>query len=207
MSRHCNRIRLALCLVLLAGAAGCASNIRRAGPVDVTLPAGEQLEVVISRRDRDRYDEAIELLKSGELSRAQANLEALQAEAPFIPGVSLNLALIQYQKRDYALARAQLDEALRLSPRNPLAHNLDGSLLRREGRFKEAQVAYAKALKIDPEYPEAHFNMAVLFDIYLQYWIDAREHYRRYQKLAPAPDRRVESWLRDLEARIKVAGG
>ena len=77
---------------------------------------------------------------------------------------------IAYMEEDYESARLQLDEAIRMSPLNAPAHNLDGSLLRRKGRFKEAQRAYAKAIKIDPDYAPAHYNIAVLFDIYLQYW-------------------------------------
>ena len=206
MPHHYNRPVLTLSLALLVMLTGCRSNIRRAKPVDVTMPTSPDRPLEVNSLDRARYDEAVELLKSGELLQAQAAFEELERDASYIPGVHLNLALIHHQKQDYPTSRRHLDEALRLSPRNALAHNLDGSLLRRGGKFKEAQVAYAKALTIDPDYASAHFNMALLFDIYLQYWIDAREHYKRYQKLIESPDETVESWLRDLEVRIKQAG-
>jgi tetratricopeptide (TPR) repeat protein len=207
MFQHFNRAALLIALALMAGSAGCRSSIPRAQPLDITLPAPQQHQIPVSAADRAKYVEAVDLLQEGQTSRARSILERLELESAPIAGVHLNLALLHYGEEDYESARLQLDEAIRMSPLNAPAHNLDGSLLRRKGRFKEAQRAYAKAIKIDPDYAPAHYNIAVLFDIYLQYWIDAKEHYRRYQKLVGSPDQRVESWIQDLDLRIKSAGG
>lgn len=207
MPHHFSRYASIFVVALVAALAGCRSNIRRAEPVEFTLPATEQRALDISSRDRARYEHAVELAKAHQLPEAQSNFQQLLEEAPELPGVHLNLALIHFQKQEFDLARPRVDEALRLSPRNAVAHNLDGSLRRREGRFKEAQTAYVKALAIDPDYAAVHFNLAVLYDIYLQYWIDAREHYLRYQELSGSRDEQLESWIDDLDLRIRQAGG
>ena len=206
MLHRCNRSTLLL-LCLIWGLGGCASNIPRAKSIEVTLPAPELGALEVDPDDRARYEEAVKLLEGGELADARSALERLERDAAYIPGVHLNLALIHYRTEDYDEARRKLDEALELSPRNAIAHNLNGTLLRKEGRFEDAEIAYTKALKIAPDYAAAHFNLAVLFDIYLQYWIDAKDHYRRYLKLTGSSDKRVESWIEDLEVRIQRAGG
>jgi len=66
----------------------------------------------------------------------------------------------------------------------------------------QAKQHYLQALEINAEYANAHLNLGILLDIYLQQWNDALAHYQKYQELTDAKDDTVEKWIVDLQRRI-----
>jgi tetratricopeptide (TPR) repeat protein len=52
------------------------------------------------------------------------------------------------------------------------------------GRLEEARAAYEAALRLNPDYAEAHFYLAVTLEK-LGRSQQARGHWRRYKELAP----------------------
>jgi len=73
----------------------------------------------------------------------------------------------------------------------------------KEGRFEEAEKEYLRALRIDPNDPAAHYNLAILYDDELDRKRRAVMHYRKYIQLNPtAPDAdQVKQWIMQLEMR------
>jgi len=204
MWKRLNKPLLCLLLVLLGGCAG--TSIKRAATLQVGLPELQERVLLISPEARAQYAAAVELLRTERPYEARAALQQLIKVYPEVPGAYLNLALLDYHEGFYSSARHRVDKALQLLPRNAAAYNLSGSLHRQAGEFKQAWEAYALALAVDEKYAPAHLNLAILFDIYLQYWLDARQHYQLYLDLH-GPDQQVTLWLQDLERRIKRAGG
>lgn len=49
----------------------------------------------------------------------------------------------------------------------------------------------------------SHWNIAVLYDLYLGQPAKALKHYQAYQQVTEQPDKRVHGWLVDLQHRIK----
>ena len=43
-----------------------------------------------------------------------------------------------------------------------------GVLHRQQGQFSEAEQAYLQAIELDPGYALAYYNLAVLYDLYMQ---------------------------------------
>lgn len=72
-----------------------------------------------------------------------------------------------------------------------------------QGKFKEAEAEYLRALRIDPNDAETHYNLAILYDDELKDKAKAAVHYRRYLKLRPdSPDAEtVKLWLLRAETR------
>ena len=105
------------------------------------------------------------------------------------------------QDEDVEAARVAIDTALMIDPDYPPALNQYGVLLRKNGRILEAEAAYLKAITADPEYAWAHYNLGVLYELYLQRLGDALQHFERYQDLA-GDDPQVEKWITDLERRV-----
>ena len=77
-------------------------------------------------------------------------------------------------------------------------------LLRRQGKFFEAEAAYLKAITADPDYALAHYNLGVLNELYLQRLDAALQHYQYYQEIS-GDEHGVTKWLADLERRIDRA--
>ena len=74
-------------------------------------------------------------------------------------------------------------------------------LLRKQGKFEEAESAYLKAVTVSPDYALAHYNLGVLNDLYLRRLDTALVHYERYQALS-GEDKQVTRWIADLKRRI-----
>ncbi len=68
-------------------------------------------------------------------------------------------------KFDEALSCAA--QATALTPDDPLGHSERGAALASMGRLDEAQVAYARALALDPEFPDALLGAAHLYGVAL----------------------------------------
>jgi tetratricopeptide (TPR) repeat protein len=56
-----------------------------------------------------------------------------------------------------------LDTLVRLEPKSARAQLLTGNALRATKQYPQAEAAYAKALALDPNLHDAHFNLGVLY--------------------------------------------
>ena len=64
------------------------------------------------------------------------------------------------------------------------AHFNLGNIFHDLARYREAQTCYREALRLNPQYADAHFYLAVTLEKGGQSH-DARAHWRAYQQLAP----------------------
>ncbi|MFT5720849.1 MAG: tetratricopeptide (TPR) repeat protein [Motiliproteus sp.] len=201
----CNKTRLLSLAVLISLANGCStSEFRHAEPVQAEAHTAPALQRQYSPETRQRYRQALALLRQQQIIPARQALQALLADEPEIAGAWYNLALIQYQQAEPQAALQSLEHSLRLSPGQPGAYTLSGLILRQQGQFKQARSAYTQALEADSGYAAAHLNLAILYDIYLQAFPKARHHYQRYLELAGQDEQpeQVTLWLQDLQRRI-----
>jgi predicted Zn-dependent protease len=72
----------------------------------------------------------------------------------------LDQAQEAFEKRDLAGALKLLDEAEAADPNQPPYLNLRGEVLMEQKNFDEAEALFRKALKADPKFREAQFNLA-----------------------------------------------
>ncbi|CAH0992519.1 hypothetical protein SIN8267_02651 [Sinobacterium norvegicum] len=74
-----------------------------------------------------------------------------------------------------------------------------------EGDFIAAQHTYVKALTVWPDFPEAHLNIAILYDQYLNKPLKAQRHFEAYLYLAAEQDEQAVQWLAELQQRTGQA--
>ncbi len=76
-----------------------------------------------------------------------------------------------------------------------------GVALARQGKYGDAERMYSLALKANPKFAEAHFNLGILYEDHLGNMRKAADHYRQYLSLNPdASDADVvQSWIVELE--------
>ncbi|MEE9343826.1 MAG: tetratricopeptide repeat protein [Gammaproteobacteria bacterium] len=171
-----------LCIILCSS---CA--IRPSSTVDqMRSPDFVPLSIHMEAK---RYDQALVTIKQ------------LQNKFPDNAAVYVNYAIIFRQQKKHDEARQMLVKALTLSNDNPAANNLLGIMDRESGDFKGALTAYKRALSNHPEYALAHFNIGILYDIYLQDSHLAQKHFQRYQTLTGQTDKQVSGWLADIKRR------
>jgi len=149
-----------------------------------------------------RYEAALALVRAGDDGAAATALEALAAEQPELAGPLFNLARIRQRQGDEDAALKLLAQASSVCTHCAPVWNEIGVLERLQGHFAEAEAAYREAIRREPGYATAHYNLAVLQELYLQQPQLALEGYRRYLTLASGEDAvQVEQWAGDLERR------
>lgn len=97
--------------------------------------------------------------------------EALDPKAPSSPNRALREAnsllqagILQQQHHDLEGADRTYRRVLELDPRNKFAWYNLGVIAHGDGRVADARAAYDEALKIDPAFPSALFNEALLLE-------------------------------------------
>jgi len=207
--RRCiSSIRIAVTAALLFVLVGCASGpqtSRDSPDGNTTVGAnGQPLRTrEIPPNALTLYEQAVAAMAGGDSIDAELRFQEFLLQYPDYPGAHVNLAIIFMSRGDLQAAENSLTDALIVDPVHAAALNQLGMLLRRQGKFPEAESAYSKAISANPGYALAHYNIAVLNDLYLQRLDVALEHYERYQELA-GDDQQVTKWIADLKRRISA---
>jgi tetratricopeptide (TPR) repeat protein len=150
------------------------------------------------------YEQAVAAMASGDFLDAELRFKEFLLEYPGYPGAHVNLAIIHSNNNNDDAAREAVDAALALDPDYAPALNQLGMLLRRNGKFLEAEAAYLKAVTASPDYALAHYNLGVLNELYLQRLDSALHHFERYQEIVGG-DEQVEKWITDLQRRVAAS--
>jgi Flp pilus assembly protein TadD len=147
------------------------------------------------------FEQAVSVMATGDLLEAELRFEEFVLLYPDYPGAHVNLAIIHAKNGDDEAAGGSISDALIIDPTYAPALNQLGMLLRREGRFAEAESAYLRAVETDPDYALVHYNLGVLNELYLQRLDKALAHFEMYQSLGGS-DEQVEKWIVDLKRRL-----
>jgi Tfp pilus assembly protein PilF len=183
---------------------GCAGSPASVEPELAAGPDGEPLEArVVPPQALTLYEQAVASMAAGETIEAELKFQEFLLRYPEYPGGHVNLAIIFANREDFLAAEASLKAALAIDSEHAIALNRLGMVLRQQGRFEEARAAYEQAIKADPEYGLAYYNLGVLNDLYLRSLGDALQNYEHYQVLE-GEDPQVNKWIADLKRRISV---
>ena len=182
-------------LVLLAALAvtACAPTALTTAPPEEIRP------IVLPERGGDEMLKVMSQLKDGNLRQAEAHLEEIIKVRPDIPEAYFNLGWVKHQLNKQEEAIGHLLSGLRLRPEEMGARYLIALSHRELGQFAEAEAVYRKALEMAPDNDKTHFNLGILYELYLFKPQAALEHYRRYQALQAWPDKKVAGWIAVLE--------
>lgn len=159
----------------------------------------------IAQQAMAEYARALQTRMAGNSQQALVMFQSLAERYPQLSGPKLNVGLIQMEQEQYPEAEQSFRESLAINNANPYAHNGLGLALREQGKFDESRDHYEQALALDPKYARAHFNLAVLGELYLQDLPLALAHFRAYQNLQKQADTNVANWIADLENRVPDA--
>ena len=148
---------------------------------------------------------ATKAIKSQQFTQAEALLNEIVAADSTLAGPWVLLGDIAVQKNDPATAIAHYQKAISVNKLNVNAYLPLAKLLRQQGEFIKAQNTYTAALAVWKDFPEAHLNLAILYDIYLNDPLQAQQHMEAYQFLTDYKDKKVAKWLDEIQRRTGIA--
>lgn len=119
--------------------------------------------------------------KESELERLNYRLKTLEAKAS--KDISVEKEALDKQRRDLTDKIIGLEKLLK-KERALYNYNL-GVAYSRVKSYDEAIESFEKALKIDPDMADAHYNLGLLYENVERDQDKAVGHYRRYLKLVP----------------------
>lgn len=196
-------------LVLLAMLGACASApevVKK--PVEAVqqvvttaVAAVTPSETPVNPQAQAAFDAARAALRAGRTADAERGFRDVIARHPELGGAHANLGLILRNAGKHDESMAALEQAVKVSPKQPVFHNQLGVSYRHKGQFQKARNAYEQAIALDENYADAHLNLGVLLDLYLGDNTLALVHYERYLALSPAGDATVGKWVADLRNR------
>ena len=179
---------------------GCAANQKKPA---LEQYANKQESVVrpeLSPLQQTDYQNAVESLRQGNLVAAKKAFLALLSAEPRLAGAQVNLGIIAQKEGDKEAAIYAFKQALELNPRNADALGALGAIALEKGEYRKAESLLLEAVDLAPQLAIAHYNLGVLYELYLQEESDAIDHYKRYVALSSDEDvKTVSRWLKLLE--------
>ncbi|SMF41178.1 Tetratricopeptide repeat-containing protein [Alteromonadaceae bacterium Bs31] len=167
-------------------------------------PYGEQ-KGRIKKQSVAMYIDARRAFKAGDYEVATSKLNELLENDKALSGPWVMLGDIALRSDDTSAAQAHFEKAIEVNPENVNAYLRLAKVLRINGEFIASQNVYAETLGLWKDFPEAHLNLAILYDIYLDKPMLAQQHMEAYLFLNSKKDEKVAHWLQELRGRTGVA--
>lgn len=177
------------CLLLNA----CASQ----QPKERSPTAG----VALRAEDQNAWQNSAQLIKQKKWPEAKIALQTLLKTNPGFTGAQINLAAVQCELQQWQEAAAVLNR-LPETEKSPKVLNLLGLVAEHSGQLPQAEQYYLAAVASAAAPPEAHYNLALLYDIYWQDPQKALPFYETYAQARPE-DKAVSDWILEIKRKAK----
>jgi tetratricopeptide (TPR) repeat protein len=124
------------------------------------------------------------------------NLEASLRQRPDLTQTWMTLGMVHFQREDFYLALSAFSRAVAQRPQDARARNYLGAATKSLGWTTAAEAELRKAIELDPQYADAHFNLALLSVERTPPLTElARRHYQQARSLGLARDEWMEKQL------------
>lgn len=187
---------IAIVFVLVAISACSPENVK------TTAAASQDTEKRPAVEITEQYQAALTALENNDEIKAESILLDLTHNQPYMSGPYFNLALIQLKQGRYEESLKTIDRVITLDGKIAQAYNLRAQIYIQNGMIKNAENDYLKALELDENYTNAHYNIALLYDIYYQDIRKAITHYEKYLSLLERPDKATVDWINHLKGSL-----
>jgi len=198
-------LNLSILTIITLVASSCATDTSKSDKSISSLATGTVTSkpLSISSSEREKYRKAIAALDNGQLEQAKNIFSEISDANPSLAGPYTNIALIHYKNKKYVDSFKLTEKAIKLNPKQAEAYNLRGQLNIAAGKVHDAKKDYREAIKLKPDYANAQYNLALVYDIYLQEIELAIKHYEIYMSLLKSPDEPTKEWISHLKGTLK----
>lgn len=132
-------------------------------------------------------------IQSSKLSAAEVALKKATDINPKDAFAATNLGVVYCKQGRFDDAITSLQEAVASDDKDHIALNYLGICYGEKGQKKEAEDSFKRSIEIRDEYPDAHFNLAVLYATAQPPLLDeAKKHYEKALQYGSVPDPSLE---------------
>ena len=164
-----------------------------------TPVAATTIAIPLSPNEAANYQQGLDYLHIQQYAEAKKILEPIANNHPQHFGAWINLATAYYGENNIDAAQNAAQNAAKINNTEPDIHNLLGLLAIENKQYKTAEASYKLAIKIEPKFALAHYNLALLYDIYYQDIPTAYKHYNLYLANTKQEDIKTQEWVDQLK--------
>lgn len=151
-----------------------------------------------------RFRKADSLMADEQYRDARKAFEAITRDYPDLSGPWVKLGELAEIGERMERAEKSYQKALEVNPENVNAYLALALFQRRSGDFEAARDTYIAALALWKDFPEAHLNLAILFDLYMNQPALAQPHFEAYDFLTSGDNPQVADWLIEIRRRTGI---
>ncbi len=163
-----------------------------------------QQNIQVPEAARKAFAEADRKMKKGDYREARNAFRAITRDYPKLSGPWVKLGQIADIREDKEKAEKSFKKAIEVNPANINAYIALALHQRRKGDFDGAHDTYMAALQVWKDCPDAHLNLAILYDLYLNKPEMAQPHYEAYDFLVGGKNQEVKDWLAEIRRRTGI---
>lgn len=146
------------------------------------------------------YQKGVEFYAKENLEAAAKAFEEAQKIAPGLALPAYGSGLVCLRRNQFKEAAAAFSRAIANKTNFPQAYLGLGIAQRHLGEFRAAERAYLEGIKYDGSLANLHYNLGILYEVYLGEPKDALKQYQVYLSLAQKnADERVKTWVSLLQ--------
>lgn len=150
------------------------------------------------------FRSASKLMADEQYREARKAFKAMTVKYPTLSGPWVKLGEIADKRDNPQRAEAAYRKAIEVNRSNVNAYMALALFQRRQGDFDGARKTYVDALELWKDFPGAHLNLAILYDLYLNRPELAQPHYEAYDFLTNGNDPKVGNWLVEVRRRTGI---
>lgn len=149
------------------------------------------------------FIEAKKAWRNNDADTAKQKLNVIIKNDKALSGPWMMLGDIALAENNYQQALQHYQQGLTVNPNNINGYTAVATVQRLQGKYSHAQNTLAKALALWSDFPEAHYNLSILFDVYLNQTQKAKQHLEAYILLS-GEDEENQQWLQQLNERLSA---
>lgn len=150
------------------------------------------------------FIEAKKAMRNKDYKTAIQKLDVITQKDTSLSGPWVLLGNIAAEKKQYKQAQEHYKQAIKITSDNINAYIALAKVQRMMGEFDVAQNTLALVLNIWKDCPEAHLNLGVLYDVYLNQPKKAQQHIEAYLFLNDYKNQTAIAWYNEIQSRTGI---
>lgn len=150
------------------------------------------------------FIEAKKAMRDKNLAKAKQKLSVITKKDHALSGPWVLLGHIAVDNNELQTAQSHYQKAIEINPDNINAYVALAKVQRHIGEFHIAQNTLVSALALWKDCPEAHLNLGILYDLYLNQPKKAQQHLEAYLFLDGYKNKQAIAWFDEVKSRTGI---